>query len=506
MVSANSAIKLARYAQRPYSCTAPTLRQSVVAVPALPSQHWPSGLQILTNLTTQSCMRCIKAHRVCGGYEDGEFTAFRQYGPQAIDETSPSGSSPSTASTARKCSLPARVPVPNSDVLTEDAIPPETSEEESNELALRAFFYDFCITSPNANISRGYLSSIEALAHRLGPGSDLVKACQIISFASHGKPLNRPSFVTKGEFLYQDLLGSLARTMNQHSPGNFVEARLKSMLLGLYQITMATETDYGHHEAHCGGLIALMKAEQMPLSTLSIGVLPGPLFVGPAQGLDSLLIGFDSLWTRQQAPLSVNDLREIRNESIALDQQFVRWQSSRASGFEPTTMGYVRQAQYGSDVSVGYWPGRIDTYFDLYVAGIWNIFRATRLLLKALIIKLSDAVTNATEPWIMHVLDVNRIFEDLAASIPYHLTENLHEFLGELTTSTEITDPGRSLGGLLLMHPLYVAANISLLSDANKEYLRKCLLWIGAQMGIGQAALLANVSQVYSASSVERCP
>ena len=75
-------------------------------------------------------MRCIKANRGCGGYEDGAFSAFRLYEAQGANQSS------SFISTARKCSLPMRVSIPGTDVLPEETLPVEMSQVESNGLAL----------------------------------------------------------------------------------------------------------------------------------------------------------------------------------------------------------------------------------------------------------------------------------------------------------------------------------------------------------------------------------
>ena len=46
-----------------------------------------------------------------------------------------------------------------------------------------------------------------------------------------------------------------------------------------------------------------------------------------------------------------------------------------------TTEDCATQPQAGSKVEVGYWPGRVDKYFDLYVASVWNTVRMARVLL-----------------------------------------------------------------------------------------------------------------------------
>ncbi|PGH28173.1 hypothetical protein AJ80_00063 [Polytolypa hystricis UAMH7299] len=457
--------------------------------------------------TRPSCMRCIKAKRACGGYDDGAFCAFRQYEADGTYQLSPS------KSIAQKCTLPKRAPIPGTDVMSQDAIPPEVSAAESNIFALRAFLYDFCVISDNRNLSGGYLSGLEPLAHRLGPKSDLVKACQAVAFASRGKPACRPQLVHKAEIFYQELLGSLARAIEGPDPANSTELKLVAMLLGLYQIAMTSETNSGDHIAHSKGLSALMEVGHSPLNLLGTvrpshildptkyfqnnkapGLFSVPTLSNQGESLDDLLLNLDLVWTKSEVLFDPKDFKALNRECVALDRRFSNWEDSLVLDFRPIAVAHISQSTYEPrDIAVGFWLGRIDTYFDLYVAGVWNIFRAARLLLLALIIKLSDAVGSSDSYDDDHIHLANSIAEDMAASVPYHLADNLQTFVSELGRSTEISDSGRLLGGLLLMHPLYVATKMPFLPEKMREYMRRCLLWIGYDMGLGQATLLAKV-------------
>ena len=184
------------------------------------------------------------------------------------------------------------------------------------------------------------------------------------------------------------------------------------------------------------------------------------------------------MWTKSEAS---QDFTALKDACIALDQRFAHWQDSRVTEFKPTAAGHVIRRQ---ETAVRHWPGKVDTYFDLYVAGVWNIFRAARLLLIALIIKVSDSC----DEYYIHT--AKNMAKDILASIPYHLTDNLQVFLNE---GREITKRGRSLGGLLLMHPLYIASEMPFLPEEIRANIRRCLLWIGENMGVGQAVMLARV-------------
>jgi hypothetical protein len=178
-----------------------------------------------------SCMRCINANRTCSGYENSDKLVFRQYEAQ-------DGTSSTPHSIARKCSLPPRVPDPITNIIPEDICPKEVRPEQVEEFALGAFFYDYPNVSTNHHLSRGYLAGLESMLYQLGQQSDLAKACRVVAFANHGLKLRRPGLTRKAEVLYNDLLGSLARAIENPAFANSVELLMIAMLLGLYEVLL----------------------------------------------------------------------------------------------------------------------------------------------------------------------------------------------------------------------------------------------------------------------------
>ena len=193
------------------------------------------------------------------------------------------------------------------------------------------------------------------------------------------------------------------------------------------------------------------------------------------------------------------DLHLIMNEAIALDQAFANWQGTRVKDLSPWTVSSLSQPQAESKVEVGYWPGKVDQYFDLYLAGIWNTVRMARILLLSLILELSIAF-NDNHNYSHKCLDALRgdalrLVEDIISSIPFSLAEDLQIFLqdrGKENTEAKM-QPGRPVGGLLLMHPIYIVSRLRIVPEKIREYMRDCLEWIAMNMGIGQAAVLAKV-------------
>lgn len=203
--------------------------------------------------------------------------------------------------------------------------------------------------------------------------------------------------------------------------------------------------------------------------------------------LDNLLLHLDMLWTKYKAIHLQEDHHILRSDCEALKIRFIKWTKSQAAEVRQTTVTTLTQEKEASIIPVGCWPGPVYTYPDFYIAGIWNISRAAQLLLIMLMSKVADNVADTDS-----LSDAaSAIVNDTMASIPYHLTENLYDFVNGPKTGIE--EPGRTLGGLLIMHPLYVASRVPSIPGATRDYLQRCLMWISSNMGIRHADRLAQV-------------
>ena len=227
-----------------------------------------------------------------------------------------------------------------------------------------------------------------------------------------------------------------------------------------------------------------------------------------SQGLDDLILTFSPIFVRAEAflaePLTAPDeLNQSKRKAIALNQAFVQWQEAQIQDVKPRTVGHVSQGRARSKVEVGYWPGKIDAYFDLYVAGVWNAACIFRLLLLDMIVRLSK-VLNDNVSHVSEQQDALRLVENIVASIPFHLAADfqifLHDTQDESAAARKIR-PGKSVGGLLLLHPLCIASKLSIVPPRLQDYTRECLEWIATNMGIGQASLLTKVRKTYLVKS-----
>jgi hypothetical protein len=199
--------------------------------------------------------------------------------------------------------------------------------------------------------------------------------------------------------------------------------------------------------------------------------------------------------------LSLHDTEKLHlllTEASALDSDIAEWQEAQSDKFKPITIGNT-QPNYSTtsrqfSPGVGSWPGRVDVYFDMYFATIWNISRTARCLLLDFILRLTDLLRERG-PSNDHARYTQYLMTqlcDVIASIPYFLAEDVQAFLRE-DNAQDISNPGRTAGGLLLMHQLYALSKLPMIFPDMQDYFKRCLAWIRERMGIGQASLFAKV-------------
>jgi hypothetical protein len=247
-----------------------------------------------------------------------------------------------------------------------------------------------------------------------------------------------------------------------------------------------------------------------------------PAVNDPDESLDELVIAVDALWKKASSILALESaiteshrvvLCEMLSLAYEVDQHLRLWGSTRSAQCTPQVAGHQQHNHWYVGTKEGEdavrWPSRIDTYFDLYVAAVWNIFRVTRMALICMIVEFSNILVELdggenvhnkrtdTKLWLR---EFQTLADDLLAAIPYHLTCSVDNFLyknaqdAQAGMAASISEPAKAAGGLLLMHPLFIASQLPLIRDDMRAYMRICLARIGQRMGIGQATILSQAS------------
>ncbi|GFF40969.1 transcriptional regulatory protein moc3 [Aspergillus lentulus] len=459
-----------------------------------------------------SCLRCQNSNRTCAGYQEqaSQTLIFQRNYTETITATDYwAGVKP----LARKCSLPVRAPYPGTDTLPDDAAPKEVSEEDVVEYAVRGFFYDFSVSSQDSiSASVGFLNDLEMQVKRKGMDSVLANACTMISYASNAKKLYRPSFITKAEVLYHELLRYLAEEIARSGlVGERSEPVQLAWLMGLYEVVMADETRLEQIDVHVRGIAGMLQIQNSPLGFIrgvfscnsldpgtqmkDPGLVRLPHWASNLGLLHDILLDIYSLRLEGEQVLANSTSTESRQHALLqlaaiLNDRLARWEESLSPESKPTTIGHVR-ASSNPYIEVGHWPGPLHMYTDIRAAAILNVSRVAQCYLLDISFRLK-LIQAGVEDNDQERLKATQLIQDFTSSIAYHLVEDLYSFSATVQRGNPIDQPGRAAGGLLLMYPLYIASQLSTVPLELQDYFKRCLVWIGQNMGIGYASLLAK--------------
>ena len=418
---------------------------------------------------------------------------------------------------------------------------PPISEIYTTDHVVNLFLDQYVVRTTNPRISRGFLDGLPSLLANAEPSSDLVQAVEIVAWSSLGNRYSWSDLLVKARKQYVALLQSfqaLLLSCQLHSPT--VEALVIAILLGLYEIVSSVDVlPEQQHVAHVRGVCALLLSDISPFNLLSStqlfqvanplltkgalqvrkagrvhfpsyhtncrtqnhhtpGVLCAPASNKTVRNLDQILIECHSLFERVNAQLQTphTDLQEIFMEALRKEYAFSQWDENLDSSWLANTIGYITEAEAQASSCPFCWHGAVHSYFDVYVAAVMNTYRKTYLMLLEALIRTANHIdpVNHADTIARWTHKARLLADEIIASIPYHLTNDPHDYLRTIVSRKGTPGMGRCVGGLLLLHPLYVLLTSSIIHTPMKSYVKRCLAWIGQDMGIGQGTLMSKVN------------
>ncbi|KAJ9150715.1 hypothetical protein NKR23_g3467 [Pleurostoma richardsiae] len=452
--------------------------------------------------TKPICKRCADSGRACVGYRDESALYFRHYY------------------------------VPPKVLPTEES-PPSTSaeaEESAEKSILAAFRRDFVVESADRKVSRGFLDGMPELLAAAGPLSELGQAVSIVETAVLGNQQGRLDMIDDAARRYCSLLRSFQTTLFRRETHVNIQTLMTALLLGLYEIVSSNGSSVPKHVAHVRGVCAILLSNESPfdmagglqlfrlgnplllkgslLEQTSHGVLCVPTSHDIIQNLDAVLVRCNPLFKRaktilEDASSTSYELEGLLQASLDIHWAFNRWVQRQSEEWMPKTVHTIGEMTAFSSPHPFCWPGPVDTYLDLYVSAVWNTYRKTHVMLLEILRHTARRLSPNQETSVPMALPFDKLAQELTAalvaSIPFHLAPSLSEYIYAITTDEDIP-PGRPVGGLLLLHPLYVVGRCSIVPPSVRAYVGRCLAYIGQCMGIGQAALLAEAVRLEEAS------
>lgn len=198
-----------------------------------------------------------------------------------------------------------------------------------------------------------------------------------------------------------------------------------------------------------------------------------------------------------RTPDKVESVLTILRRAEALDTAMADWATSTPDDWHYSPALWISDiAEEMLDTTMAFM-GRLDAYADICVAGLWNLFRAARLLTLSVSLRCTAWLCSPSDyrrtPAYAKVAKTSRsIIEDIIASVPQILKTDRTDLTGAFIGSV---GPGEGAAGVFMLWPLFAAASSDFATDLQRKWLVGRLSYIGTVVGIGSAQIMSKVCQ-----------
>ncbi|KAK4664452.1 uncharacterized protein QC763_505650 [Podospora pseudopauciseta] len=201
---------------------------------------------------------------------------------------------------------------------------------------------------------------------------------------------------------------------------------------------------------------------------------------------------FSSPLSFSSSPASIAAVEEFLARARALDAEAVEWFATLPRSWQ------IESIPYSSSGNENIFPGVVHVYPDMWTAAIFNLARATRMVLMSIIVRCAAFLVRpgdyrTTAEYAFAARTASSVVSEVIASVPYHLG-HLPPRKDKRGNPIENSLNGRGLGGYFLTWPLACVVTHDHVTDAQREYVRGRLRYIGDEHGIKYARVLFGVN------------
>ncbi|PQE31760.1 negative acting factor protein [Rutstroemia sp. NJR-2017a WRK4] len=417
--------------------------------------------------------------------------------------------------------------------------PPLTASLEERAIC---FFLANYVLIPHGPIRCGFLGFLIPMM-RIAPSKILSDALTAVALATFGNQPNAKMLKPKAEQAYAKALRQTTTAIANPRQALEDSTLAAVLLLGLFETVTHSLVKQGEGwnswNSHVNGATALLKIRdpkgpmspltlelvwtvkaQLNLSCLLNGKVPdipkewtrilaaikmggGPAICNQLQSkVAKARVACDNLMANaQRTPQDFEDVLTLMRQAEAIEQGYVDWANSvpDAWGFKP--VGWIDTVPTDRLHTSPFFPGKIDKYFEVWTAHIWNLSRGSRLINSSTIVRCAAWLCSpqdyrTTVEYEKAMMNGREMIRDIISSVP--------NCLGEIPRAMDdpaITVAGhtfacgeenavraKGLSGLFLLWPLFSVAVSDFATDAQRTWVMGRIKYVSEELGVVQGS------------------
>ncbi|RDH23289.1 hypothetical protein M747DRAFT_231926 [Aspergillus niger ATCC 13496] len=317
-----------------------------------------------------------------------------------------------------------------------------------------AMFFNSYIYSPrDPLILRGFMDILPDVFCYTQPGSHLHVGTLAVSYFSVAAWTGNRSFLQSAQQLFVKAVAKTREALQGDITHNVDDILMTILLLSTYEEFCAIKENRPSRRTHLRGAVALVNSKrpeqrssiislilenavQVQLIKSSKG-LAYPTMQTPNQWppsapvpqsassqlltITSELVSLRQAWDRfnEEGTNHVHDIQEILSRAYSLDANLEAWKYALPEHWKPLPAVYVPQ----SVREAGMYKNRCDCYTDLWMAGTWNFYRDSRIVVQNIILRCLRILPDGV--MLEHIQETINLIEtlalDICATVPYIL-------------------------------------------------------------------------------------
>ncbi|GAA84326.1 C6 zinc finger domain protein [Aspergillus luchuensis] len=419
--------------------------------------------------TRPHCRACVRTGRTCPGYphpfdvmlrdqvafhRKKRDTSSRVSSPKMRVESirsspAPVSSNDALISTNSSADLPQTGPL----LRTAQEEVPRALVLPTDDTVTAMFFNSYIYSPRDPLILRGFMDILPDVFCYTQPGSHLHVGTLAVSYFSVAAWTGNRSFLQTAQQLFVKAIAKTREALQGDITHTVDDILMTILLLSTYEEFCAIKENRHPRRTHLRGAVALVNSKrpeqrssiislilenavQVQLIKSSKGLAyptmqtPNQWPLSPAAPqsassqllmITSELVGLRQAWDRfnEEGTNQVQDIQDILARAYNLDANLEAWKYALPEHWKPLPAVRVPQ----SVREAGMYKNRCDCYTDLWMAGTWNFYRDSRIVVQNIILRclqiLPDGVMLEQIQETINLIETLAL--DICATVPYIL-------------------------------------------------------------------------------------
>ena len=198
----------------------------------------------------------------------------------------------------------------------------------------------------------------------------------------------------------------------------------------------------------------------------------------------------------QRHLVCIEKVMTLLQKALTLDAAYVSVMARLPAAWHFETVAWIDEIDQNDLPTSRVCPGRLDAYKEMWIGSVWNLLRASRLIVLGIVIRCAAWLCSpldyrSSTEYLQAARTCTDLIADLVASVPSFLNNSAKNPGNGLNNTSR--GSGTAIAGLFAIWPLFAASASDFATEAQRIWLKGRLRFIYEEMGIQMGQVMSEV-------------